>query len=76
MQSEARPEKIMEKINRALKWSILGPQNFGLGGEVPGPLGPPLDPHLLNKIFQGTVCSLIESSSLLSRSTVRSECRS
>ena len=34
----------MEKLNRAQKCSILGPQNLGSGG--PGPLGPPLDPHL------------------------------
>ena len=31
-------------MNRALKWSILGPQNLGLGGG-PGPRAP-LDPHL------------------------------
>ena len=37
-------------MNRALKWSILGPQNLGLGG---GCLGPPLDPHLVTamKVF-------------------------
>ena len=32
-------KKIMEKLNRAQKCSILGPQNLGLGG--PGPWGPP-----------------------------------
>ena len=39
MPSEARQKKIMEKLNRAQKCSILGPQNLGSGG--PGPLGPP-----------------------------------
>ena len=45
MPSEARQKKIMEKLNRAQKCSILGPQNLGSRGG-PGPLGPPLDPHL------------------------------
>ena len=46
MLSEARQKKIMEKLNRAQKCSILGPQNLGSGGG-PGPPGPPpLDPHL------------------------------
>ena len=31
MPSEARQKKIMEKLNRAQKCSILGPQNLGLG---------------------------------------------
>ena len=44
MPSEARQKKIMEKLNRAQKCSILGPQNLGSGR--PGPLGPPLDLHL------------------------------
>ena len=39
MPSEARQKKIMEKLNRAQKCSILGPQNLGWGG--PGPRGPP-----------------------------------
>ena len=39
MPSEARQKKIMEKLNRAQKCSILGPQNLGSGG--PGPRGPP-----------------------------------
>ena len=39
MPSEARQKKIMEKLNRAQKCSILGPQNLGSGG--PGPPGPP-----------------------------------
>ena len=48
MPSEARQKKIMEKLNRAQKCSILGPQNLGSGGG-PGPPGPPpLDPHLHN----------------------------
>ena len=35
----------MEKLNRAQKCSILGPQNLGSGGaRAPGA---PLDPHLL-----------------------------
>ena len=45
MPSEARQKKIMEKLNRAQKCSILGPQNLGSGGG-PGPPGAPLDPHL------------------------------
>ena len=46
MPSKARQKKIMEKLNRAQKCSILGPQNLGSGGG-PGPRGPPLDPHLI-----------------------------
>ena len=38
MPSEARPKKIMEKLNRAQKCSILGPQNLGSKG---GPRAPP-----------------------------------
>ena len=33
-------KKIMEKLNRAAKCFILGPQNLGSGGG-PGPRGPP-----------------------------------
>ena len=40
MLSEARQKKIMEKLNRAQKCSILGPQNLGSRGG-PGPPGPP-----------------------------------
>ena len=40
MPSEARQKKIMEKLNRAQKCSILGPQNLGSGGGL-GPRGPP-----------------------------------
>ena len=40
MPSEARQKKIVEKLNRAQKCSILGPQNLGSGGG-PGPRGPP-----------------------------------
>ena len=36
----------MEKLNRAQKCSILGPQNLGSRGG-PGPRAPPLDPHLV-----------------------------
>ena len=37
MPSEARPKKIMEKLNMAQKCSILGPQNLGSGGaRAPG----------------------------------------
>ena len=46
MPSEARQKKIMEKLNRAQKCSILGPQNLGSGGGARAPRGPPLDPHL------------------------------
>ena len=35
MLSEARQKKIMEKLNRAQKCSILGPQNLGSGGGPP-----------------------------------------
>ena len=51
MPSEARQKKIMEKLNRAQKCSILGPQNLGSGGG-PGPPGPPLDPHLISILQQ------------------------
>ena len=51
MPSEARQKKIMEKLNRAQKCSILGPQNLGSGGG-PGPRGPPLDPHLVGQWLQ------------------------
>ena len=40
MPSEARQKKIMEKLNRAQKCSILGPQNLGSRGG-PGPRAPP-----------------------------------
>ena len=40
MPSEVRQKKIMEKLNRAQKCSILGPQNLGSGGGL-GPWGPP-----------------------------------
>ena len=46
----------MEKLNRAQKCSILGPQNLGSGG--PGPPGPPLDPHLLQ-----ILCRVLEGDS-------------
>ena len=37
MPSEARQKKIMEKLNRVQKCSILGPQNLGSGGaRAPG----------------------------------------
>ena len=36
MPSEARQKKIMEKLNRAQKCSILGPQNLGSRGGPPG----------------------------------------
>ena len=51
MPSEARQKKIIEKLNRAQKCSILGPQNLGSGGGPGprGPRGPPLDPHLLEQ---------------------------
>ena len=43
---ESEAKKIMEKLNRAQKCSILGPQNLGSrGGQGPGARGP-LDPHL------------------------------
>ena len=46
MPSEARQKKIVEKLNRAQKCSILGPQNLGSGGGARAP-GAPLDPHLI-----------------------------
>ena len=39
MLSELRQNKIMDKLNRAQKCSILGPQNLGSRGA--GPLGLP-----------------------------------
>ena len=47
MPSKARQKKIMEKLNRAQKCSILGPQNLGSRGAP----GPPLDPHLVDYVF-------------------------
>ena len=48
MLSEVRQKKIMEKLNRAQKCSILGPQNLGSGGSwAPRP---PLDLHLRGQI--------------------------
>ena len=46
MPSKARQKKIMEKLNRAQKCSILGPQNLGSGGaRAPGaPPGSAPDP--------------------------------
>ena len=41
MPSEARQKKIMEKLNRAQKCSILGPQNLGSGGGARAPGAPP-----------------------------------
>ena len=40
MPSEARQKKFIEKLNRAQKCSILGPQNLWSRGG-PGPPGPP-----------------------------------
>ena len=45
MLSEARQKKIMEKLNRAQKCSILGPKKPRVRGG-PGPRAPPPDPHL------------------------------
>ena len=42
MLSKAR-QKITDKVDRDQKCSILGPQNFGLGGPLPPP---PPDPYL------------------------------
>ena len=39
MPSEARQKKIMEKLNRAQKCSILGPKNLGSGGAPGAPPG-------------------------------------
>ena len=39
----------MEKLNRAQKCSILGPQNLGSRGS-PGPRAPP-DPHLISTLL-------------------------
>ena len=61
MPSEVRQKKIMEKLNRAQKCSILGPQNLGSGGAwAPGA---PLDPHLHAKDpygegMWGNLCSV------------------
>ena len=38
MLTKARPKEIMEKLNRAQRCSILGPQNLGSrGARPPGP---------------------------------------
>ena len=41
MPSKARQKKIMEKLNRAQKCSILGPQNLGSRGGARAPRPPP-----------------------------------
>ena len=41
MPSKMRQKKIMEKLNRAQKCSILGPQNLGSGGGARAPGAPP-----------------------------------
>ena len=49
MPSEARQKKIMEKLNRAQKCSILGPQNPGSGGAraPPGSAPGAMEPFVL-----------------------------
>ena len=59
MPSEARQKKIMEKLNRAQKCSILGPQNLGSRGGARAPGPPPLDPHLTWQNHVGAVKMLI-----------------
>ena len=55
MLSEARQKKIMEKLNRAQKCSILGPQNLGSKGGS-------LEPHLkvmfsqVSEVHSGGLC--------------------
>ena len=44
MPSKARQKKIIKKLNRAQKCSILGPQNLGSRGG-PGPRAPPESAH-------------------------------
>ena len=46
MPSKARQNKIMEKLNRAQKCSILGPQNLGSRGGGRGPPGSMPDERL------------------------------
>ena len=68
MPSEARPKKIVEKLNRAQKCSILGPQNLGSRG---GPRAPPLDLRLTDLFGLGpTVDSTRPLSSLFIREAV------
>ena len=50
MLSEARQKKIMEKLNRAQKCSILGPQNLGSGGAPPGS-APDIEPIRVPRFF-------------------------
>ena len=45
--SEAK--KNTEILKRALKTSILGPQNLGSGGGARAPEAPALDPHLVKQ---------------------------
>ena len=51
MPSKARQKKIIEKLNRAQKCSILGPQNRAPGA--------PLDPHLFQLIKRSYVIHVI-----------------
>ena len=55
MPSEARQKKIMERLNRAQKCSILGPQNLGSGGARAPGAPPGSAPELLicPSSFQG-----------------------
>ena len=52
MLREAWPKTLEKKLNRVLKWSILGPQGLGLVGSG---LQSPLDPHLLIPCTTGSV---------------------
>ena len=63
MPSEARQKKIMEKLNRAQKCSILGPQNLGSGGArapgVPPGSAPDKGHHFPLLIFPDQSTSII-----------------
>ena len=55
MPSEVRQKKIMKKLNRAQKCSILGPQKPRVKGGARVPGVPPLDPHLDGTCIAGKI---------------------
>ena len=59
MLSEARQKKIMEKLNRAQKYSILGPQNLGSRGAQAPPGSAPEKKKIAKKNLSLTGLELL-----------------